>query len=91
VKTQYLLANTLYSKKVEHRKMSKICADQVKEVSRKYGVSLPTAHQYLKKEQKRNELLERITVSTNLDDLKEVLSELVRETYPSFTIQRGNN
>ncbi len=71
--------------------MSKICADQVKEVSRKYGVSLPTAHQYLKKEQKRNELLERITVSTNLDDLKEVLSELVRETYPSFTIQRGNN
>lgn len=61
------------------------CAEDVKAVSKKYGVSLPTAKQYLEAEHKRNNLLGQITCATNLDDLKEVLETIVRDTYPSFT------
>ena len=61
------------------------CAEDVKAVSKKYGVSLPTAKQYLEAEHKRNNLLNDIVCATNLDDLKEVLETIVRDTYPSFT------
>lgn len=61
------------------------CAEDVKAVSKKYGVSLPTAKQYLEAEHKRNNLLNDIVSATNLDDLKEVLETIVRDTYPSFT------
>lgn len=64
------------------------CAEQIKEVSKKYGVSLPTAKQYLEAEHKRNVLLNQITCATNLDDLKDVLEKIVKDTYPSFTNKR---
>jgi len=67
---------------------SNICAEEVKFVSKKYGVSLPTAKQYLVTEHKRQRLLEQISNATDFDDLKSVLSEIVKDTYPLFSNKR---
>jgi len=69
---------------------SNICAEEVKFVSKKYGVSLPTAKQYLMAEHKRHSLLEQISNATDFDDLKSVLCEIVKDTYPSFSNNKGS-